>query len=109
MLGSRPNFCGRSWRERRYEAVPHSLCECGHRRTSLVDWRAPLAATPLSHDGSWPCKCADHSVPSRNAWPQTEGARATRLGNEWAAAHAERPKALAEGGPVRRAETAVTS
>ena len=28
---------------------------------------APLATTPLSNTGSWPCKCADYFLPWHNA------------------------------------------
>jgi hypothetical protein len=104
MLGSRSTICGRSVQERRYEAIPHKLCECGHRCAGLVDWRAPLATTPLSHAGSWLCNCADHSVPYRDGGLKPK-ARATPLGNDRAAAHAQPTMALAESGPVRRGET----
>jgi hypothetical protein len=106
MLGSRSTFCRRSVRERRDEAIAHNLCGCGHRCAGLVDWRAPLATTPLTHAGSWLCNCADHSVPYRDGGGKPK-ARAIPLGNERAAAHAPPTMALAESRPVRRGETTI--
>jgi hypothetical protein len=76
--------------ERCDEGIAHKLCECGYPRASLVDWCAPLAATPRSNTAASPRKCADHCLPCRNARCRTDGASATSLRKEQAAAHAQR-------------------